>query len=242
MNNISFHHWGLAFLGALFCHAAVAFGWGAEEPVKMERSAGAPVQIVGSLSQFSNTQAIEETVEEIIEPIEDVKTPELVEPLDTPETDEIAVKKQEVKKKNKQKKLVKKVKKQKKKAKKAKKTKKEQRKKRASQRVAALQKGGGAKGRRKAAGRAAMANYKGRVLSHLSRFKRSPPSNKRAITRVRFTISRSGRVTSVRLVRGSGVSIYDKDSVAMVRRASPFPAPPPGSPRVMTFTVPVHYR
>ena len=49
-----------------------------------------------------------------------------------------------------------------------------------------------------------------------------------------------GRVTSARLVRGSGVGSIDQEVQAMVRRASPFPAPPDGRPR--SFTVPVAFR
>ena len=40
-------------------------------------------------------------------------------------------------------------------------------------------------------------------------------------------------------MRGSGVASIDAETQAMVRRASPFPAPPSG--RSMTFTVPVRF-
>jgi periplasmic protein TonB len=47
-------------------------------------------------------------------------------------------------------------------------------------------------------------------------------------------------VTSVRLARGSGIASFDQEVQAMVRRASPFPAPPSGQPK--SFMVPVSFR
>ncbi len=237
MNNLSFHHWVLAFLGAMVCHAALAFGWWDMEPPKMERSAGAPVQIVGALSHFAHTKMVEETVEDVIEPIEDIKTPDILEPVEDPRPEALAIEKKKVAKQKKKKKTVKKHK-----EKKAKKAKKRQKRQRANKRVAALQKGGGAKGRKKAAGRAVIANYRGRVQSHLSRYKRSPGGGRRGRTVVSFTILRSGGVTGVRLVRSSGNQAIDRASLSMVRRASPFPAIPAGGPSRMRFSVPVSYR
>ncbi|WP_245315030.1 energy transducer TonB [Labrys sp. WJW] len=43
-----------------------------------------------------------------------------------------------------------------------------------------------------------------------------------------FTITRSGQVTSARLAASSGDAVGDTEAVALVRRASPVPAPPPG--------------
>jgi periplasmic protein TonB len=87
-------------------------------------------------------------------------------------------------------------------------------------------------------------NYHGRVAAHLARHKRFPPearnSNSQGSAVVTFSISGSGGVTSVRLARGSGVAALDQEATAMVRRASPFPAPPGG--RGMSFSVPVSFR
>jgi TonB family protein len=47
-------------------------------------------------------------------------------------------------------------------------------------------------------------------------------------------------VTSARLARGSGIASIDQEVQAMVRRASPFPAPPAG--HTQSFTVPVSFR
>jgi protein TonB len=57
---------------------------------------------------------------------------------------------------------------------------------------------------------------------------------------VSFSISGSGAVTSVSVVRGTGAAILDQELTAMVRRSSPFPPPPGG--RSMHFTVPVSFR
>ena len=43
-----------------------------------------------------------------------------------------------------------------------------------------------------------------------------------------------------RLARGSGIASIDQEVQTMVRRASPFPAPPSG--RAQSFTVPVRFR
>ncbi|MTW17564.1 TonB family protein [Rhodoplanes serenus] len=86
-------------------------------------------------------------------------------------------------------------------------------------------------------------NYRGLVAAHLARHKQFPSDARAAglqgSTTVTFTIDGGGRVTAVRLGRASGIASLDQESVAMVRRASPFPAPPDG--RAMSFTVPVGF-
>jgi protein TonB len=87
-------------------------------------------------------------------------------------------------------------------------------------------------------------NYRGLVAAHLARFKQFPAdARSRGDTgsaAVAFSLSGGGGVTSVRLVRGTGVGSLDQEATAMVRRASPFPAPPDG--RAVSFTVPVSFR
>lgn len=88
------------------------------------------------------------------------------------------------------------------------------------------------------------ANYRGRVSAHLARYKRFPPeaqgSGAHGSATVTFALDGGGRVTRVSLVRGTGVPALDREAVAMVHRASPFPAPPDHRP--VSFTVPVSYR
>ena len=76
----------------------------------------------------------------------------------------------------------------------------------------------------------AVPSWQGRVLGHLERHKRYPRSaqarRQEGVAQVRFTIDREGRVLSVQLDRSSGHSVLDEETVEMVRRASPLPAPP----------------
>ena len=76
----------------------------------------------------------------------------------------------------------------------------------------------------------AVPSWQGRLLSHLERHKRYPRSaqarRQEGVAQVRFTIDRNGNVLSVRLDRSSGVASLDEETVEMVQRASPLPAPP----------------
>ncbi len=84
------------------------------------------------------------------------------------------------------------------------------------------------------------ANYPGIVRAHLVRYKQSPNGARGSgVATVTFTLDSNGRVTSARLAGGSGNPAYDQEVVAMVRRATPFPAPPDGKGR--SFTVPVRF-
>ena len=87
------------------------------------------------------------------------------------------------------------------------------------------------------------ANYDGSVAAHLTRHKQYPVAARKAraqgVATVTFTVDSSGRVTSVKLESSSGIAPIDHEVVAMVRRASPFPAPPDGQAR--NFTVPVRF-
>jgi protein TonB len=87
------------------------------------------------------------------------------------------------------------------------------------------------------------ARWQARLASHLERRKRYPAAARRqgqqGTAQVRFTIDASGNVQSVALVRSSGVALLDEEVVALVRRASPVPAPPPGVNR--TIVVPIRF-
>jgi periplasmic protein TonB len=85
-------------------------------------------------------------------------------------------------------------------------------------------------------------NYRGIVAAHLARYKQFPTDAARGdqgVALVNFHIGSNGSVTSVTLVRGSGVPSLDQGALAWVRRASPFPAPPTG--RAEKFTVPLRF-
>lgn len=104
----------------------------------------------------------------------------------------------------------------------------------------------GANGQSQQNGRANASSYNALVLAHLQRHRVYPAeARSRGVTgvsTVRFTLSASGAVVSVSLSRGSGAAILDQAAVAMVRRASPFPAIPPGLGRSsMSFAAPVRF-
>ncbi|EBV3600028.1 energy transducer TonB, partial [Salmonella enterica subsp. enterica serovar Virchow] len=54
---------------------------------------------------------------------------------------------------------------------------------------------------------------------------------------VRFAFNDSGSITSVTVVRSSGNPKVDDAAVALIRKASPIPAPPDGAPRSHTITI-----
>jgi TonB family protein len=86
-------------------------------------------------------------------------------------------------------------------------------------------------------------NFAGMVAAHLARHKQYPAeARSRGITgtaTITFALDGTGQVASVELVRSSGVPSLDTEAQAMVRRASPFPAPPTG--QGVSFTVPVNF-
>jgi protein TonB len=90
---------------------------------------------------------------------------------------------------------------------------------------------------------ASLANYNGLVSAHLRRYQQYPAaarsSGAAGSGMVTFSITASGSVTSARIAKGTGAAVLDQEILAMVRRASPFPAPPDGQPK--SFTVPLHF-
>ena len=71
-----------------------------------------------------------------------------------------------------------------------------------------------------------------------------PPTIKSgtAVVRIAFTLDRSGRVLSSRLLGSSGNQALDAETLAMVRRAQPFPAfPPEKTGGTEAFNVPLRY-
>ena len=93
---------------------------------------------------------------------------------------------------------------------------------------------------------AALASYRQMVAAHLQRFKQYPSAAKSAgqqgTARVSFTLSRNGGVLSVGLGGSSGHSALDAETLAMVRRAQPFPAfPADVKQSSMPFSAPVAF-
>lgn len=87
-----------------------------------------------------------------------------------------------------------------------------------------------------------IATWRGMVVAHMNRRKRVP-GGASGTSSVAFTIDRSGRVLSARLIRSSGNAALDREAVALAHRASPVPAPPANIGRgSVTLTVPVRSR
>ena len=57
-----------------------------------------------------------------------------------------------------------------------------------------------------------------------------------------LTFNRQGRVLNSRVVRSSGASALDDEALALLRRAEPFPPPPPELPGArVDLTVPIRF-
>ncbi|MDF2810425.1 MAG: TonB family protein [Microvirga sp.] len=96
------------------------------------------------------------------------------------------------------------------------------------------------------AGAGAFESYRSRVMGHLARYKRYPEAARvqglygRAL--VTFALDKTGNVTGVSLARPSAHSLLDREALAMVRRASPFPPIPPETGQASaSFTAPIRY-
>ena len=93
---------------------------------------------------------------------------------------------------------------------------------------------------------AALASYNQLVAAHLQRFKQYPSGAKAAgeqgTSRLSFTLGRSGQVLGSRLAGSSGHPSLDGETLAMVRRAQPFPPMPPELKQTsMSFSIPVQF-
>jgi protein TonB len=93
---------------------------------------------------------------------------------------------------------------------------------------------------------AALASYNQLVAAHLQRFKQYPAAARAAgeqgTSRLSFTLGRGGQVLSSRLAGSSGNPALDDETLAMVRRAQPFPPIPPELKQAsMSFSVPVRF-
>lgn len=88
-------------------------------------------------------------------------------------------------------------------------------------------------------GNAAASNYPGKVYSKIART-RQRNAGGRGVAQVRFNVSSSGRAVSVSIARSSGNARIDSAAVAHVKRASPFPKPPPGAQT--RYVIPIEFR
>lgn len=87
------------------------------------------------------------------------------------------------------------------------------------------------------------ASWRGMLIAHLNRYKRFPGGANPGTVQVAFSIDRGGRVLSSRVVGSSGNAALDEEAAAMIRRASPVPAPPAGvgGGGTISLSVPVRF-
>lgn len=83
-------------------------------------------------------------------------------------------------------------------------------------------------------GNADTTNYAGQVLVHLNRTEPVVVSA-RGWARVTFRINPDGSLASVDIIDGSGSADIDRAARTQVRRGEPFPRPPDGRSRMLTF-------
>jgi protein TonB len=70
-----------------------------------------------------------------------------------------------------------------------------------------------------------LATWRGQVIAHLNSRKREF-GNADGTSTVAFSIDRSGKVVSARILSSSGNNALDEEAVALTQRASPVPPPP----------------
>lgn len=91
------------------------------------------------------------------------------------------------------------------------------------------------------------ARWQSKLVAYLNRHKRYPRAarsrKEEGTAQLAFTIDASGNVLSARIARSSGSPELDGEVLAMIRRASPLPAPPEAIARSrMDLSVPISFK
>jgi periplasmic protein TonB len=89
--------------------------------------------------------------------------------------------------------------------------------------------------------------WKTQIVALLEHHKRYPPAaqsrHQQGTAQVFFSIDREGRVLDSRIVRSAGVAALDAEALALLKRAQPFPPPPPElAGERITVTVPIAFQ
>jgi len=92
----------------------------------------------------------------------------------------------------------------------------------------------------------AVPTWKTEILALLERNKRYPEAaqsrHQQGTAQVFFSLDRQGRVIDSRVVRSSGASALDEEALTLLRRAQPFPPPPPElSGQRVDLSVPIRF-
>jgi protein TonB len=93
---------------------------------------------------------------------------------------------------------------------------------------------------------ASFIRWQSALAAHLERFKRYPTAararREQGIAMVAFTIDHEGHLVNSRIVRSSGSSVLDEETLDMLARAQPMPKPPGSAPdTALSFVVPVRF-
>jgi protein TonB len=93
----------------------------------------------------------------------------------------------------------------------------------------------------------AQASWQKALVSHLSRFKRYPDGARargsQGSVLVEFTVDRSGKVVTSRVLQHSGSTVLDAEAIAVLQRASPLPSPPAEmAGELFPLTLPIQFR
>lgn len=83
-------------------------------------------------------------------------------------------------------------------------------------------------------GKKAVANYGASVMKKIRKTKKAK-APARGMVVVGFSIADSGELASVKVLRSSGSADLDQVALDHIRRSAPFPAPPPGANRMLSF-------
>ena len=90
----------------------------------------------------------------------------------------------------------------------------------------------------------ALPNWKTQLVAKLERSKRYPSEARgdQGIAQLAFSVDRQGGVHNARIVRSSGSSVLDHETLALVQRAQPLPPPPPEvSGAQIPIVLPIRY-
>ncbi len=92
----------------------------------------------------------------------------------------------------------------------------------------------------------ALPNWKSQLVARLERYKRYPSEaqsrGESGVAQLAFSVDRSGGVHNARIVRSSGSSLLDRETLTLVERAQPLPPPPPEVPgSQIAIVVPIRY-
>ena len=88
-------------------------------------------------------------------------------------------------------------------------------------------------------GNAISSNYAGKVMRHLSKFRR-PRASSSGSALITFSFTVTGEIRTIDIASSSGSYKFDQDAIKFIRYAAPFPPPPEEG--VRTFTVEIEGR